>query len=91
MTGRRTDLGPGETGYDVLMFIELATYGGLDPPKIHIHTMNGGARGKMEAAVKKIEQMVAERSSETNTSSALSIDQSRTIGPDNAVKEKANG
>jgi hypothetical protein len=60
------DLGPEDevgTGYDVLKWIEERvtldeTY---QPPAIHIHTSNIGARDRMESAVDGIENLLRRR------------------------------
>ncbi len=45
-------------GYDVLLWIEEQVWlEGFKPPEMRIHTANPSARVRMEAAVKKIEQV----------------------------------
>ncbi len=54
------DLGTEKTGYDVLVWIELAVHEDAMyyPPRIHIHTGNTSAEIKMKAAKNKIERML---------------------------------
>ncbi len=51
------DLGDDDrgTGYSVLVWIEeqVVLYD-FDPPILHVHSANGGARPKMEAAIRQI-------------------------------------
>ena len=58
------DLGHPEagTGYDVLLWIEEQVFiNNYNPPKIYVHTANPSARPKMEAAVRKIQELVDSR------------------------------
>jgi hypothetical protein len=49
------------TGYDVLVWIEEAVTRGFEPPNvITIHSINAGARPRMELAVAEIRQLVTE-------------------------------
>ncbi len=56
------DIGPEEafgTGYDVLLWLEeQVLIKGFTPPKITVHSANAGARPKMEACIKVIEEFV---------------------------------
>lgn len=58
--GEEGDVG---TGYDVVLCIEerVALDPDYEPPIIHVHTSNVGARDRMEAAVRGIESMLARR------------------------------
>lgn len=51
------------TGYDVLTWIEerVATDEAYQPPIVHIHTSNIGARARMESAVQGIANFIARR------------------------------
>ena len=60
------DLGPEDvvgSGYDVLKWIEerVALDETYQPPVIHIHTSNIGARDRMESAVQGITNLLARR------------------------------
>jgi len=58
--GEETEVG---TGYDVLRWIEerTASDDAYQPPAIHIHTSNIGARDRMESAVRGISNLVDRR------------------------------
>lgn len=51
------------TGYDVLLWLEerVAHDQDFQPPVIHVHTSNLGARDRMESAVQGIANLVARR------------------------------
>lgn len=54
------DLGDDEkgTGYDVLLWIEEQVFlNDFIPPKMMVHSANASARVKMQAAIKKINEM----------------------------------
>ncbi len=58
--GEESEVG---TGYDVLVWIEgrVAFDETYQPPVIHIHTSNIGARDRMESAVRGIANLLARR------------------------------
>lgn len=46
------------TGYDVLLWIEEQVFlNGFIPPKMMVHSANASARVRMQAAIKKINEM----------------------------------
>lgn len=57
------DLGDGESeGYTLLNIIEwTVAQGTLDPPKMKVHSSNPAARKRMEAAIKQIYKLYAQR------------------------------
>jgi hypothetical protein len=58
------DLGDDErgTGYDVVLWVEEAVaLHGFVPPRMRVHSANSSAREKMEAGIRAIERMSAER------------------------------
>lgn len=55
------------TGYDVLLWLEeQVLLKGFIPPVIAVHSANAGARPKMEAAIKVIENFTNERVQDHN-------------------------
>ncbi|RZI61947.1 MAG: hypothetical protein EOP37_05280 [Rubrivivax sp.] len=58
------DLGDDErgTGYDVVLWVEEAVaLHGFIPPRMRVHSANSSAREKMEAGIRAIERLSAER------------------------------
>ncbi|ANH67681.1 cyclic-phosphate processing receiver domain-containing protein [Mitsuaria sp. 7] len=59
------DLGDDErgTGYDVVLWVEEAVaLHGFVPPRMRVHSANSSAREKMEAGIRSIERLSAEKS-----------------------------